>query len=89
MIDIDIANASIAEVLAHLLEVQGHSGIDPHKLNNGHAIFPHVSCRVWKSGGYNRSTCPACIALRKYRLDLGESEEQMLERFHQYDDRGH
>jgi len=75
---IDIASASIADVFAHLLEVQGHSGIYPDKPGKyGNASFPHAHCntsRGRESGRY-RGRCAECIALRKYRLDAGETEE--------------
>lgn len=69
---LSIATASIADVFAHLLEAQGHSGLYPDKQSGfGNAVFPHALCGT-KEGGY-RGTCPECIAVRKYRLDAGET----------------
>lgn len=43
---IDIANASIADVFAHLLEVQGHSGMNLDKTSKyGYALFPNLRLR--------------------------------------------
>lgn len=85
----DISTATISDVFAFLLEAEGHSGMDPDKRSQyGGSLFPWVSCSVMK--GRYRGSCPACIALRKYCLDLGDTDENMLRRFlrdhHSYSD---
>lgn len=82
---IDITTATFADVFAHLLEAQGHAGLDPNKRSDewGNALFPHVQCQVsWphRTSRY-RGNCPECIALRKYRLDQGETEEDQEQRW--------
>lgn len=68
-----IATASIADVFAHLLEARGHNGLYPDKASKfGNAVFPHALCGV---DDLYRGTCPECIAVRKYRLDAGETNE--------------
>lgn len=77
---INIATASIADVFAHLLEVKGHNGLNPNKQGKySNAVFPHALC----TGGTNvhRSRCPECIAVRKYRLDSGETNENQEQRW--------
>lgn len=75
---LDIATASIADVFAYLLEVQDHAALDPNATNeSGYGYMPNYSCRTWKGGGFFRGSCPACIALRKYRLDQGMTEEEI------------
>ena len=79
---IDFHLATIADVFAHLLEMEGHSGIDADKKNNyGYSVTPHYACAVWRGGGHYRGACPSCLALRKYRLDQGETESSMLRRY--------
>ncbi len=68
----NIATASITDVFAYLLEAQGHNGLNPDKAGKfGNAVFPHAHCNTGE-GGY-RGNCPECIAVRKYRLDNGET----------------
>lgn len=77
---VNIATASIADVFAYLLEAQGHSGLNPDKPGKyGNALFPHVQCGS-KDGGY-RGRCPECLAVRKYRLDSGETNADQEQRW--------
>ncbi len=85
---IDLKNATITDVFLHLLEVQGHSGIDP-SVEDGHgSIHPFVMCMVgWpsrhRSTTIPRDQCPACIAVRSYLL-YKMTEEDIIHRYNEY-----
>ena len=85
---IDLKNATITDVFLHLLEVQGHSGIDPDVEDEHGNIQPFVICQAgWPSR--NRSTtvprdqCPACITIRSYLL-YKMTEEDIIHCYNAY-----
>ena len=75
---IDIKSSTIPDVFAYLLEIEGHAALDPDaKSDAGYGFMPNWGCSAFRGGGFSRSICPACLALRKYRLDRGETEEEI------------
>lgn len=85
---IDIASADIADVFAHLLEVEGHAALNPDATTEyGYGFYPNWGCGVFRKGGFHRSLCPSCVALRKFYLDKGLTEEEIAARWRLYNNK--
>ena len=81
---IDLQNASMTTVFLHILEVQGHSGLNPDFVSAyGYNIPPFVDCHGWPDNAW-RGGCPACIAIRAYFLRDEITEEEIVIRYNSY-----